>query len=161
MTARYTSRVFAAGRALFESVQSAVIPPHPVTNETPDVCFGDEAPDAGAERIAISLDVEETENAWARLSPPGRDEPMVFVIVTFSYVPVPEQTTLDVWDRLDVLSGAVEDRLYDRTQRRLIELGFDGEVPTGRVSSVAPIVFPTPQGPMGRVVHTVRLLANI
>jgi hypothetical protein len=158
---RFTSRVFDAGLALFDKLSAIDYPPHPVTGGVPPVEFGDENPDAGAEKICIVLDVEQTDTEWARLGAAGRDEPMVFSIVIRSWVPVPGQTTRDVWVRLSQLSAAVEDVLYDRDTRKVRLLGFDGELPVSRVAGVKPTVFPSEQSPFGDVVVTTALLATI
>jgi hypothetical protein len=161
MTDRYTSRVFQAGRAIYDRLSvDGSFPAHPLTAKAVVVEFGNMDPENGAEKVCIMLDPEETANAWARLSPAGRDEPMVFSVIGYSYVPNMKDTVA-VWDRLEELSGAIEDVMFDRRERRVIELGFDGEVPVHRASGVKPIVFPTPEGPMGRVRVTLDLLATI
>ena len=107
------------------------------------------------------LDVERTETEWARLGAPGRDEAIVFDIVARSFVPVPNQTTRDVWLRLAALSAVVEGVVYNAAARSVTPLGFDGEVLVGRASGAKPAVWPTPEGPMGAVVNTLDLLANL
>lgn len=158
---RYTSRVFEAGLAIYERLDAeGQFPPHPLLAKPPLVEFGNMNPDNGAEKVCIMLDPEETLNAWARLSPAGRDEPMVFAVIGYSYVPNMKDTVA-VWRRLGEISGAIEDVLFDRVTRTVIELGFDGEVPVHRASGVKPVVFPTTEGPMGSVRVTLDLLATI
>ncbi len=161
---RFTSRVFVAGRAILDALTTqASIPPHPITGLAVPIGFGDEHPDAGAERIGIVIgqpDNPTGANEWARLGPAGRDETMRFLIVFRSMVPNMVDT-LAVWSRLEEVTGACEDVLFDRVARTPIELGYEGEVPVHRSSGVMPIVFPSPQGPMGSSVITVELLATI
>lgn len=158
---RYTSRVFDAGRAVYRRlIEEAAIPPHPLLATSPKIEFGNMDPENGAEKVCIMLDPEETTNAWTRIGPAGRDEPIVLAVVAYTYVPNMKDTVA-VWDRLGEISGAIEDVLFDRIERRVITLGFDGEVPVHRASGVRPVVFPTPEGPFGRVRVTLDLLATI
>lgn len=161
MATRHSSRVFDAGLRLFDRLSELSWSAHPVTAVQPKLSFGDEWPDKGAEKVCVMLDVEQTETRWARLSPAGRDEPITMLVLFRSWVPVPNQTTRDVWERLSVVSLQIESVLYDFDARVVVPLGFDGEVAVGRTSGVQPTVFPADEGWFGQALHRIELLANL
>lgn len=163
MTDRHTSRVFDAGRCLYDKLtEPDLFPPHNITGIRPGVTFGDEFPDSGAEKVCLVANAgDEADMEWARLGSPGRDERFVLTVVGRSLTAVPDQTTLDVWNRLEQLADVIQDVMYDRDGKNTVALGFDGEVRTGYALTPLVDVIPTPQGPMGWFAISIRLQAQI
>jgi hypothetical protein len=164
VTERHTSRIFDAGRCLYLKLSDpGLFPPHPRTNIEPKVTFGDENPDKGAEKICIVAASigDEADQEWARLGPPGRDERFNLLVVGRSLVPAPNQTVLDVWNRLEELADVVQDVLFDRVGMNTVALGFDGEAQVGHALTPLVDVVPTPEGPMGWFSISLRLQARI
>lgn len=160
---RYTSRVFAAGRALYDQLAAAPWTEHPTTGLKPPVEFSDENPLSDGESVCVALNfAERGDNVieWRRMSPPGRDEELHLFVVIRSLVPSVD-TSLAVWDRLEELAAIAQGVTFDTSTNRVVELGFDGELAAGLVVSVVPSVFPTGSGWAGFAVIEYRLLASI
>jgi hypothetical protein len=161
MATRYTSRVGARGNALYAALQAATFPVHPTTAERPVVQFADVDPEMGAETISIVLDVEETSTVWRRMSPPGRDETIVFNVLIRCHTPLEDDTSA-VWDRVTALSDVVQSIVYDTTTNRVVPLTDDeSEVVGGRVRAVGQRVDPGPDGWTGVGTVSFEFLARI
>lgn len=163
---RYVSRVFDAGEALYDALVAASWPAHPATGRTPTVEFADEDPDYGEEKVVLVANPDEAVTEWARASPAGRDESMVFQAVIRSFVVEkaagsPPSTQLPKWQRLAALSAVAEGVVYNTSTERVVPLGFTGEVPIGRVAGVQPEIINTKHGAVGIVTVTYALRADI
>jgi hypothetical protein len=162
---RHTSRIFDAGRALYDKLNvPGLFPPHPrALNTVPLVTFGDQNPDKGAEKICVVAGSigDDADQQWARFGPPGRDERFTLLVVGRTLVPAPGQTVLDVWNRLEELADVVQDVLFDRVGKNTVALGFDGEQRVGHALTPLVDVIPTPEGPLGWFSISIRLQAQI
>ncbi|MEO6571022.1 MAG: hypothetical protein ABIO83_05695 [Ilumatobacteraceae bacterium] len=146
MPGRYTSRVFVAGTALRDALETLDFPPF--QGKRPPVRFGDADPDYGNEVIGVALDVERQQIQWARVGPAGRDETLFFSVVHRLMAPN-IKNPIEVWERLGDVAELVQSILYDTDTEDVLLLGFAGEVKMGMVGAVVPQVAPGPDGWIG------------
>lgn len=160
MNDRYTSRVFAALRALNVELDGIAWPPlKPGTRV--GVIFGDPATVQAKheDQIIVSQDTPDNDMQWARLSPAGRDE-AIRVTITVRTMHA-NRTSVQVLDRLEVLADLVQGVFYDVTERKLTPLPFDGVEALGGVGAVSTDLIPTDKGYYGEAVIPVEIRARI
>lgn len=155
---RHTSRVFQVGEKLkakldtisFSSFQGRI----------PEPTMGAVDPDQDREQIGVVLTPQETVAEWVNMSPAGRDEIIGFDVVHLVMNPN-IKTPDDVWQRMEEIAGLIQSAVYNTTTEAVVTLGFDGEIPTGRVRSVRPEVGPSGGGFVGRCVVSFEFRARI
>lgn len=155
---RYTSRVFVVGSALLADLQALTIPAF--QTRVPPVRFGDTDPDKGNEIIGVIVSPDPPQAEWARMSPAGRDETLVFDVVHRMLNPN-VKTPADVWARMAAVADLIQSVTYNTVTERLVALGFNGEVHAGKVVSVTPQVGPIEGGWGGVCTIRFEFLASI
>lgn len=163
---RWHSRVFEVLTWMNDQLESAAWPPHPTTNETPNVGVGnsyDPTKDEYLSAEAIDVVYRVGDNAtieWNRVSPAGRREE--FDVDVYVRTNVPGALREDVWARLEALSEVVQSVTYDPATRAFTAPGErPWSIELGGLSRVAPQAWRTDEGWIGDCIVTFTVHTNI
>ena len=156
-----TSRQFAAIRALRARLGEQAFPAHHVTGDPVRLPVGFTAvlPDVGAERIGITLNLDETSTEWMRVGPAGRDEE--FAVDVWISTNLPGQDDVAVFDRLEQLSEVVQLCTYDEITQRVRKLDYPGEVESARVGAHRFVIVGSGDGFAGQAVVSFQFTGRI
>lgn len=162
--ARYSSRVFAAWRAVAVLLDAVSWPAHSLGGSTPTVTLADTIPDQLREVVAVVPSIQDDVIEWVQMGAASREERFGLDIVFRTTVPGVKGYAAaggDLISRLEAVSEKIQAQFYNTTTGVFAPPSFSGVEQLGGISLVQPAAWPGEEGWEGEVLHRLLLVARI
>jgi len=144
MSAKTTTRVFAAWRELYKLLSDAPFPSHPRLAQPPTIIWGDDTEPRDEAIYITGTAPDRSASTWGTYGAPSLDETFTLRIIVGTKVSGTKRE--ETYERLEELVNVIETSLRDQTNGRPAG-GFSATVPGvlhWRVANINPEIYPLP-----------------